>query len=459
MANYILLERITVGAAGASSVTFNNIPQTGYTDLKLVMSARTNSSNITDQACIQFGTSGGISTSGYSDKTLYVSGGSALSFSNSGTFTYETRINGGATTSNSFSNVESYIPNYTSSNYKSMSNDGVAENNATASGLWLGASLWSNTGAITSIKIYPDGGSFVQYCTFSLYALAAVGTTPTKAPKAIGGDIIQTDGTYWYHAFLSSGSFTPQTALSCDVLVVAGGGGGGGYYYAGGGGAGGLLAFASQSLSSGTGYTCTVGAPGAGGNGSAQTSGAQGGNSQFAALTAAVGGGYGAKFGLNGGTGGNGGGGGADPGTVAGTGGTGTQGYNGGNSQTASGHSSGGGGAGAGGAGGAATDYIGGAGGNGVNTVTNWSGGLSSALTTLGLGVSGYIAGGGGGGGYVPSSGVGGAAGSGGGGVGGGTSTTAASGIANTGSGGGGATNGTNGGNGGSGLVIVRYAY
>jgi hypothetical protein len=32
-ANYVLLEKITVGAAGASSVTFSGIPQTGYTDL------------------------------------------------------------------------------------------------------------------------------------------------------------------------------------------------------------------------------------------------------------------------------------------------------------------------------------------------------------------------------------------------------------------------------------------
>ena len=454
MANYILLERITVGAAGASSVTFNNIPQTGYTDLKLVMSARTNSSNITDQACIQFGTSGGISTSGYSDKTLYVSGGSALSFSNSGTFTYETRINGGATTSNSFSNVESYIPNYTSSNYKSMSNDGVAENNATASGLWLGASLWSNTGAITSIKIYPDGGSFVQYCTFSLYALAAVGTTPTKAPKAIGGDIIQTDGTYWYHAFLSSGSFTPQTALSCDVLVVAGGGGGGSSPSgstngSAGGGAGGVLAFASQALTANTTNLVTVGA---GGTVTAGTSGSSGGNSSFGSITPASVGGGGGAYSTVGGSGGSGGGG---SGSNAGGSPTTNQGFAGGSGDA----SQGGGGGGAGGVGGNASNgsNYGGAGGAGVTTYTNWSGGLSSALTTLGLGVSNYIAGGGGGGAYA--SGTGGSAGSGGGGAGGASATSA---VANTGSGGGGSngnSGGATGGKGGSGLVIVRYAY
>jgi hypothetical protein len=35
-----LLEKITVGAAGASSVTFSGIPQTGYTDLVVKASAR-----------------------------------------------------------------------------------------------------------------------------------------------------------------------------------------------------------------------------------------------------------------------------------------------------------------------------------------------------------------------------------------------------------------------------------
>ena len=44
-ANYILLETITVGEAGASSVTFNNIPQSGYTDLKIVASARSTGSS------------------------------------------------------------------------------------------------------------------------------------------------------------------------------------------------------------------------------------------------------------------------------------------------------------------------------------------------------------------------------------------------------------------------------
>jgi hypothetical protein len=47
MPNYILLEKITVGAAGASSVTFSGIPQTGYTDLVVKTSLR-GSANVVD---------------------------------------------------------------------------------------------------------------------------------------------------------------------------------------------------------------------------------------------------------------------------------------------------------------------------------------------------------------------------------------------------------------------------
>jgi hypothetical protein len=38
--------------------------------------------------------------------------------------------------------------------------------------------------------------------------------------KATGGDSVTTDGTYWYHTFLSSGTFTPTEALTADYLSL-----------------------------------------------------------------------------------------------------------------------------------------------------------------------------------------------------------------------------------------------
>ena len=283
--NYILLERIELNAS-ASSVTFSNIPQTGYTDLVLKVSARSSYTGlVADDIAMTFNSV----SSGYSDKVITGDGSSVYSFSNgSGTTKmYFGNIPGNAT-ANTFSNTEVYIPNYTSSTSKSVSIDGSSENNATNAYLNLIAGLMSSTAAITSITLVSGrSANFVAGSTFSLYGIAALGTTPVIAPKAIGGNVIATDGTYWYHAFLSSGSFIPQTDLSCDVLVIAGGGGGGSYSAGGGAGAGGLLAHTSQSLTNGTQYFCTIGAGGAGSTveNIASTNGV---NSQFAALTAAT---------------------------------------------------------------------------------------------------------------------------------------------------------------------------
>lgn len=444
--NYILLERIEL-AASAASVTFSSIPQSGYTDLKIVLSTRVDNGGSNDAVNMALNTD--AFTTNASIKLLRGNGSSALSASGSYLITGYT--NGSGSTANTFGNHEVYIPNYLSSNYKSISTDSVYEDNTTTAIQQINALLWSNTAAINKITFAPNGGSnFSIGSTFSLYGLAAVGTTPVIAPKAIGGDIVASDGTYWYHAFISSGTFTPGLALSCDVLTIAGGGGGGGGI-GGGGGAGGVLGFATQSVSDPS--TVTVGAGGAGSSNSGGGIGVQGGNSQFASLTASVGGGYGAYSNVAGGNGGSGGGtrgGGTNPSGGSPTSG---QGYAGGSGTTNWGT----GGGGAGQAGFSDGSGVTGAGGNGVNTYTNatW---LSTALSTTGLGVSGYIAGGGGGGGFGTSA-YGSAGGSGGGGAGGYTTTSVgANGVAATGSGGGGGGYSATGGNGGSGLVIIRYA-
>ena len=454
-ANYVLLEKITVGSAGAASVTFNNIPQTGYTDLKIVASAR-HTGSVAQTYLMKFN---GATTS-YSERSLEGTGSAVSSFSNvtSGASIYIGTIEGTNYTANTFNNTEIYIPNYASANYKSVSVDNVTENNATAAYSELVAGLWSNTAAITSVNFTVGGSNnFVQYSTFSLYGLAAVGTTPVIAPYASGGDIIQTDGTYWYHAFLGSGAFTPAKTLSCDVLVVAGGGGGCG----GGGGAGGVLYQASNSLVNSTSYVATIGAGGAGGSAGypipAASNGVDSSLIGGAVSKTATGGGGGGGYnssaatsvGANGGSGGGGGGIGSGLGTTYGGTGVSGQGYaggtNGGNNNSP--YSSGGGG-GAGGVGGnAASSTSAGTGGAGTNAYSSW-------LSAVGLGVSGYIAGGGGGGFYSAGGTPGSASGGGGAGSSGGSGT---SGTPNTGGGGGGG-NTTPQATGGSGLVIVRYA-
>jgi hypothetical protein len=429
--NYVLLETVTVGAAGAASVTFNNIPQTGYTDLEIKTSVRTDNATIGNLISTSFNGS----TANFTTKIME---GNGATVANANQTNYIGVFTGSSATANTFSNASVYIPNYTSSNHKSYSVDNVTENNATTALTDLWAGLWSNTAAITSITLTFQSTA-QQYSSFSLYGIAAVGTTPTIAPKATGGDIVENDGTYWIHTFLSSGTFTPAVGLSCDYLVVAGGGAGGANRGSGGG-AGGYLT-STFSAASSTNYTVTVGAGGSG----TTTSGGNGSNSVFSTYTAIGGGGGRDIDGGNGLSGGSGGGAGGDTfGSTSKTGGNPTsgQGYKGGDAAINTG------GAGAGGGG------AGAAGGNITTSLVSGAGGTGLASSISGTSIT--RAGGGGGGGATAAAG-----GSGGGGAGGlGTTGTGAAGTAgtvNTGGGGGGSGRITNGAAGGSGIVIIRY--
>jgi hypothetical protein len=465
MANYILLERIELNA-NTASVTFANIPQTGYTDLKLVMSSRASVTDSSDPYDLIFTLN---STSTIASRVLRGDGTTVAS--NSIT---DRILRGGPVpsnyTSNTFSNGEIYIYNYTGSQYKSWSADNVLENNATGTGMSMVAGLTSITAAITSITLAPNAGSFVQYSTFSLYGVADVNTTPTVAPKATGGNVITTDGTYWYHAFLSSGTFTPQVGLTADCLVIAGGGGGAGQN-GGAGGAGGLRLLSSQSFTSSTNYTCTIGA-GAAATTPGSNIGLQGTNSSLSGsgftTINATGGGYGSTGTSGaGGSGGSGGGGGAQAannstaGQPGGAGNAGSyspvEGYAGGQGW---GVYSGGGGGGAAAVGASASSSKGGNGGVGATSATLNAFGAATTTGELSSGNYYYAGGGGGATGYTSgtsrSSG-----GLGGGGLGGvfDNTTNPTAGTANTGGGGGGQPYGLNPtAGGGSGIVIIRYA-
>jgi hypothetical protein len=445
------LERIELNAS-ASSVSFQNIPQSGYTDLKIVVSARSSTGIYQTDCNIQVGNGSVDTGSNYQTKELYGDGTSV----GSGSFTttnIHPPIAGAGATSNTFGNFEIYIPNYTSSSQKSISCDVVTEHNSANAAARLAAYLWTGTSAINIITLTAAATSFVQYSTFSLYGLAALGTTPVIAPKAYGGTMTY-DGTYWYHTFLSSGTFTPLQSLTADYLVVAGGGGGS----QGGGGAGGLRCTVGAtggggsletalSLVPSTSYTVTIGAGGTGSTDEAVT-GTNGSNSVFATITS-NGGGTGGTINAAtpSGTFGSGGGGGASAGSSqAGASGTANQGFAGGSNSSNRGNpypSGGGGGAGAVGVNGSGTT-LGGAGGAGVATSIS-----GSSVTYAG----------GGGGSVYNTGGTGGAGGAGGGGAGQtGGGGNGGSGATNRGSGGGGAgRNFALGGNGGSGIVIVRY--
>jgi hypothetical protein len=433
MATYKPLQSIVLTATTAS-VVFSGIDQS-YTDLVLVA----NGLITTDAQGIRIRFNG--DTNGSYSNTILAGTGTASDFSRdssitSGRLTYDA---GWSTTLADLSQINVSIMNYSNSTtYKTW----ISRANRASNGVDNILGLWKNTSAITSVTVLPAANSFAAGSTFDLYGIKS------GAPQALGGDVVTTDGNYWYHTFRSTQTFTPLRPLTVDYLVIAGGGSGGsadafGNGGGGGGGAGGYLTTVGGSSFTLPSIASSIVTVGAGGSGVSGAQGTNGSNSVFSSITATGGGGGGRgsatagnRTGSNGGSGGGGGYSGGAGGSASPSG----QGNTGGTSSSGNG---GGGGGGAGAVGGNATfvnpTHLGGTGGNG----------LANSIS----GTSVTYAGGGGGG-----SNSAGAGGSGGGGTGGTNApTNPTAGTANTGSGGGGFYDVGAGGNGGSGIVIVRY--
>jgi hypothetical protein len=171
MANtFTKIASVTVGAGGAASMSFTSIPST-YTDLCIKVSARTTDANIAQSMYMTV--NGGAQGSVLSQKWLVGDGSTAAagSYSSIG-LVYPFYIPGSSATSNTFGNGEIYISNYASTTInKSMSTDGVTENNATAARAELDALLFGSNTAISSLLFGPGAGNFVQYTTATLYGI------------------------------------------------------------------------------------------------------------------------------------------------------------------------------------------------------------------------------------------------------------------------------------------------
>jgi hypothetical protein len=439
--NYVLLSS-TVLQSTVSSVTFSNIPTTGYTNLKIYISARSTRSNPSDTLFTRL--NGDSNTALYDYTQLYGYANSGLTGTGSGPQAgLFTAIPSATMTANYFSAVEIEVFGYTASEFKPVRvSDASMGDGSTTWQIDDVSMLYKSNSAVTSITFVGDLGNLIAGSTFAIYGLANANQTPAS-PKATGGNIVTNDGTYWYHTFLSSGTFTPNQNITCDYLVVAGGGGWNTADITGGGGGGGLRCTVGATGGGGSvespiavtaqNYAIIVGAGGSNSNGS---------NSVFSTITS-DGGGKPGGFQTNGSTGGSGGGSGAFLNGLTGGAGTTNQGRAGGNSQFFGGgttvEQAAGGGGGANTIGSNAVSGTGGNGGAGVTTS------ISGTSTT-------YAGGGGGWGGTNPSTG---GSGGGGNGYGGSGSVAGSNGTANT---GGGAGGGRASNNGGSGIVIIRYS-
>ena len=165
-----LVSTVTVGAGGASSITFSNIPQTGL-DLYVAISGRGSTAGNTFSLRTRLN---GL-TSTYQTRYLEGSGSGST---NGGSFSLgyigEAYVVPGANqVANIFGSTELYISNYTGVTNKMISINGVLEGNSTSTSNGIYSGYLNLTNSVTSISLFLDSGSWVQNTSASLYIISA----------------------------------------------------------------------------------------------------------------------------------------------------------------------------------------------------------------------------------------------------------------------------------------------
>jgi hypothetical protein len=158
-ATYTLISSATLSSA-AANITFSSIPAT-YTDL-IVKFTTQEATTGSWQIFVDFN-----STSSNRSSRYLLGNGSSASGASTSNIIAATDVN-----ITPFGSAEMYIFNYTGSNNKSVSIDSVSEYNGTESYQMLTAGLWSDTAAITSIKLYLASGNIAANSTAYLYGIS-----------------------------------------------------------------------------------------------------------------------------------------------------------------------------------------------------------------------------------------------------------------------------------------------
>jgi hypothetical protein len=177
LSSFESIATVTVGAGGASTISFSSIPTTTYQHLQLRWMTRTSAAGSESWQSMVFASSYNSGATGYDDHILYGNGSSA-------TATNEllgNRINFGTTAGNGASanvfgvGVIDILDAFNTSKYKTVRFLDGYDNNG--SGLVaLRSGLWQSTNAITDITFGPEnfgGTTYKQYSTFALFGVKA----------------------------------------------------------------------------------------------------------------------------------------------------------------------------------------------------------------------------------------------------------------------------------------------
>ncbi len=169
--NYDALATVTVGAGGVASITFANIPTTGYAHLQLRIMARTDRAAASDQLRITLNSD---ATANYSDHNISGDGASATaSAAASNTYMFLGRSAAATSGTSVFGATVIDILDYANTNkYKTArSLTGIDMNGS--GNVTFASGSWRSTSAVTSIQVTFLGSLMSQYSSFALYGVKA----------------------------------------------------------------------------------------------------------------------------------------------------------------------------------------------------------------------------------------------------------------------------------------------
>jgi hypothetical protein len=159
---YTPIATTTLGSA-TSSITFSSISGS-YTDLVLIFYTPSNSIN--DDMYLQYNSDTG---SNYSNTTLRGNGTTASSTRGSNTTGARFTDASSPTTTTSNTSIINIMSYSNTTTYKSN----ISRGNNASTGVETMVTLWRNTAAITTIKIYPASGNMATGTIATLYGIAA----------------------------------------------------------------------------------------------------------------------------------------------------------------------------------------------------------------------------------------------------------------------------------------------
>lgn len=166
-----LITTITVGAGGAGSIDFLNIPQ-DYTDLLIMTSVRT--TYAANSAGLGIIPNVHLATPEYPNMNRSLQGTGTGIFSTNGSYRTSGIMPGANATSYTYESGIMLIPNYSQPGvYKVINCENVSPITGSQGEQFVGAVRTSTTNPITSLSIADatSGQNLAQYSTISLYGI------------------------------------------------------------------------------------------------------------------------------------------------------------------------------------------------------------------------------------------------------------------------------------------------